>query len=129
MQSDKDIHTHTHTHTYSVDIPILSKAYDFYKLFSLYLGSFPKAKKYTLGQKIDSITLEVIELIIVAGYLPREQKLVYLQKVSVKVDLLKLLLRLASETKCLDNNKYQQLTSQLLEIGKMLGGWIKTVKQ
>ncbi len=127
MQSSKDIHTRTHS--YSLDIPILSKAYDFYKLFSQYLSLFPKTKKYTLGQKVDITTLEVIELIIVAGYLPREQKLVYLQKISVKVDLLKILLRLASETKCLENNKYQQLISQLLEIGKMLGGWIRTVKQ
>ena len=37
-------------------------------------------------------------------------------------------MRLALETKCLDNNKYQTLISQILEIGKMLGGWIKAVK-
>jgi len=74
------------------------------------------------------MTLDVIELTITAGYLPREQKLPALQKISVKLDLLKILLRLSSETKCLDNNKYQQLVSQLFEIGRMLGGWLKTVK-
>ena len=70
----------------------------------------------------------MIELIIMAGYLPREQKLPSLQKVSIKLDLLKILLRLAIDTKCIDNNKYQQILSQTLEIGRMLGGWIKTVK-
>ena len=74
------------------------------------------------------MTLDVIELTITAGYLPREQKLPALQKISVKLDLLKILLRLSSETKCLDNNNFQTLISQILEIGRMLGGWIKVVR-
>jgi hypothetical protein len=38
-------------------------------------------------------------------------------------------LRLSAETKCIDNNKYQQLTAYCLETGKMLGGWIKNVRE
>lgn len=70
----------------------------------------------------------MIELTIMAGYMPREQKFPSLQKLSIKLDLLKILLRLASETKCIDNNKHQQILSQCIEIGRMLGGWIKTIK-
>jgi len=129
MITDKEIHTHTHTHTYSLDIPIFTKLYDFYKNLSQFLVLFPKSRKYTLGQKIDNLTLEIIELVITASYTSHEQKLLILRKISIKVDLLKILLRLSFETKCLDNNKYQQLTSQLIEIGKMLGGWIKNAKE
>ena len=100
-----------------------------YKLFSQFLTIFPKGKRYTLGQKIDQLLLEIIELIITAGYWAREQKLPVLQKVSIKLDVIKILLRLANETKCLDNSNYQQTISHILEIGRMLGGWIKTVKQ
>jgi len=82
-----------------------------------------------LGEKIDRIILSILELVIMTGYLPREQKLPGLQKISTKLDLLKILLRLAQETKCLDNNKYQHLVSQTIEIGKMLGGWIKTARE
>lgn len=123
-------HTHTHTHTYSgLDIPIFHKTYEIYKLFSQFITLFPKGKRYTLGQKIDQTILEIIELIIIAGYSTHEQKLPILQKVSIKLDLVKILLRLANETKCMDNNKYQQIISHILEIGKMLGGWIKSVKE
>ena len=111
-----------------MDIPIFTKIYDLYKLFNQYLTSFPKGKRYTIGQKIDQTILEMIELVIMAGYLPREQKLPSLQKLSIKLDLLKILLRLANETKCIDSNKHQQILLQCLEIGRMLGGWIKTVK-
>lgn len=120
-----------HTHTlpeFGLDIPIFVKLYDFYKNLSQFLVLFPKIKRYTLGQKIDQISLDIIELVITAGYLPREQKLPTLQKVSTKLNLLKILLRLSNENKYLDNNKYQQLASALIEIGRMLGGWIKTAK-
>ena len=113
---------------FTLDIPIFAKLYDFYKNLSQAITSFPKAKRYTLGQRLDQIALDIIELVITARYLVRDQKLQALQKVSTKLDLLKILLRLASDTKSIDNNKYQQLASQVLEIGKMLGGWIKTVR-
>ena len=97
-------------------------------MLSQFLIIFPKGKRYTLGQKIDQILLEIIELIITAGYLAREQKLPVLKKIGIKLDVIKILLRLSNEIKCLDNNKYQQIISNVLEVGKMLGGWIKASK-
>lgn len=114
---------------FNLDIPVLTKLYDFYRDITQDLTSFPKTKKYSLGQKIDSLTLEIIEFTLTAGYLSKEEKVPVLQKVSIKLDLLKMLIRLSWETKCIDNNKYQLLSSQLVEIGRMIGGWIKTVKQ
>ena len=131
MDSHKQDHTHTHTYggTMNLDIPIFIKICDFYKLLSQLLLSFPKSKRYTLGQRIDQISLATIELVITAGYTPREQKLALLQKTSIKIDLLKILLRLSLETKCIDNKKYQLIANHLVEIGKMVGGWIKSVKE
>jgi len=50
-----------------------------------------------------------------------------LQKASLKIDLLKILIRLAKEVKALDNKKYIQLQQELQEIGKMIGGWIRSL--
>jgi hypothetical protein len=90
---------------------------------------FPKCKRYTLGQRIDQVTLEIIELIITAGYISREQKLPILQKASIKLEIIKILIRLSFDTKCLDNKKYQNTSFQIMEIGKMLGGWIKSTRE
>lgn len=114
---------------FNLDIPILKKLFDFYKEATQSISSFPKTKRYSLGQKIDQVTLDMIELIITAGYQIREKKLSTLEKTSIKLDLLKMLVRLSWETKCSDNTSYQKLSSQLVEVGKMLGGWMKTVKQ
>jgi|SRR3989344_682688 len=88
-----------------------------------------KSSKYTLGAKIDICFLNTIELIFIASYLPKSTKGVYLQKAIVKLDLLKLFLQIAWEIKGIDTKKYIILSEKLAEIGKMLGGWHKQVKQ
>jgi len=81
-----------------------------------------------LGSKIDSLFVETIESVIKALHLSRGEKLLCLTQGSVKLDLLKFFLQLAWEIKALDNKKYIRLSEKLDEIGKMLGGWIKSIK-
>jgi len=52
-----------------------------------------------------------------------------LYKISNKIDLLKILLRLAKDTQAFTNKSYLELSEMLQEIGKMLGGWIRATKQ
>ena len=113
--------------TFTLDIPIFAKLYDFYKNLSQVIEKFPKTKRYSLGQKLDQIAIELIEFIVRAGYLQREQKLPILEKSVVSVDLLKILLRLAKDNKALDNKKYLQLENNLQEIGRMIGGWKRSI--
>jgi len=56
-------------------------------------------------------------------------KTVTLQQISVKVDLLKVLLRFSKDTQSITDKKYLELQALLQEIGKMLGGWIRSTKQ
>lgn len=108
------------------DIPIIIKLYDFYKSLSLTITLFPKTRRYTLGQKLDNTTLEIFELLF---SIPQDkEKTITLKRISVKLDLLKILLRLSKDTNALPNKKYIELQSILQEIGKMLGGWIRYSK-
>jgi|GEM_PF-3414003 len=51
-----------------------------------------------------------------------------LDNASVKLNLLRVLIRLSHDTKTLDGKKYTTIQQQIDEIGRMLGGWIKSVK-
>jgi len=51
-----------------------------------------------------------------------------LENADTKLSLLKLLFRLAYDLKIIDQRKSINLQEQLQEIGRMLGGWIKSVK-
>lgn len=108
-----------------MDIPIFQKAYELYKTFYLLVAHFPKKDRFTIGQKIESAILDLIEDIITASQLSKPEKLPVLKRASVKLDLLKVFIRLSKDLKILDNKKYLLFESQLLEIGRMLGGWIR----
>ncbi len=98
---------------------------DIYKLWDEFKNHFTKKHKYTLGSKIDQCFLEIIESLLTAGYLSKEQKQPYLKKASIKLDLLKFFLQISWELKVLNNKNYITLSEKLDEVGKMLGGWIK----
>lgn len=93
-----------------------------------YLKSFPQKDRYVLGQKVEVLTLEVLQIVILAGISAREKKLPLLEKSIAMVDLIKIMLRLAKDINILDGKKYLQLESCLQEIGRMLGGWRKSLK-
>ena len=104
-------------------IPVVLKLKDAYNIWQAYLTHFPKANRFTIGSKIDILFLEAIEFAFLASYAQAEEKRILLNKSISKVDLVKLLLQLAWETKALDNKKYAYLSEQFAEIGRMLGGW------
>jgi len=41
---------------------------------------FPKESRHTLGRKIDSTFVEILELVFTAGYLQKDKKLPFVQK-------------------------------------------------
>ncbi|MBI4991827.1 MAG: diversity-generating retroelement protein Avd [Candidatus Harrisonbacteria bacterium] len=112
-----------------LDTPIVQKIYDFYKLFYSYAELFPKKDRYTLGKRCEDAALEFLELILFAAGINKSGKYVALQKASSKFDTLKILVRLLKEIKIIDAKKYVRLQSLLQEIGRMLGGWLKSVSE
>ncbi len=116
-------------HTSLQKIPIFVRTYDLYKIFYGYLSSFPRKDRYTLGQKCEAVLLEILEAVIIASSLPKQEKLPILKKASIKIDTLRVLFSLGKDLNIIENKKYIVLESYLSEIGKMFGGWIKTTSQ
>ena len=88
-----------------------------------YYQTLPKTHRYTLGQRIDTLWIEIIEALAIASFLPKQEKLPYVRIAVRKLDTLKILLMVLWETKSLRDNKYIALSLKLDEIGKNLGGW------
>lgn len=85
---------------------------------------FPKGYKYTFGQKITNVSLELFEYIQLANMtkdvINRQR---YLQGFQVKFELLKVLLRLCTEKKVITINQTASLTIMLVSIGKQITAW------
>ncbi|OGH15815.1 MAG: hypothetical protein A3C22_01900 [Candidatus Levybacteria bacterium RIFCSPHIGHO2_02_FULL_37_10] len=54
--------------------------------------------------------------------------MIALQTLSIKIDLIKVLLRLSKDNQCFREKDYLSLQTKLAEIGRMLGGWIRASK-
>lgn len=121
------IHTYTPIIEFGPDIPIFTKLYALYRALAETILSFPKTQRYSLGERLEGTVLDILELLFFVPISPI--KLETLRTMSVKVDLLKVLLRLAKDTKALSSGRYLTLQEMLQEIGKMLGGWIKATQQ
>ncbi|MGI9118119.1 MAG: four helix bundle protein [Minisyncoccia bacterium] len=104
-------------------LPVLQKVKTLYIQWYKYYQELPKSHRYSLGTRIDTFFVEIMEAIAIASFLSRTEKTPYVRLAIRKVDTLKILLMILWETKSLDNKKYIILSELLEEIGKMLGGW------
>lgn len=92
------------------------------------IEKMPKKDKYTLGEKSQKTTLEVMESLITASFVGKNEKSKHLENAATKLDLLKLLVRLGNDLNAISNSKYIYLEEKLQEIGRMLGGWLKSLR-
>ncbi len=110
------------------DIPIVHTLYDAYVLWSEVMEKFPKPQRYTLGETCSRYLLATLELLLGAATTSNiVEKSARLKDASAKVDTAKLLVRLCKDCKCITNVQYLQVESKLIDTGKMLGGWMKSL--
>ena len=111
-----------------IDVPIIHALYQLYKALHELLLKFPKSQRYTLGSVIQTELLAMMEAVVTAAAASDvEIKKENLRVASAKLDLLRLQIRLSKDCKCLTNPAYLGIESQLHEIGRMLGGWRKSL--
>ncbi|MFA6077108.1 MAG: four helix bundle protein [Candidatus Paceibacterota bacterium] len=112
-----------------LDIPILRKSYDLYKEFYKLRLVVPKQDRYVLWQKCENTLITVLEGALLASQQSKMEKLPTLERTSVKLNFLKVCVRLMKDVKAINSKTYIVIEADLDEIGKMLGGWIKSTKE
>ena len=123
------MNNHKNTGQFNLETPIFKKTYDFLKEFYIFQLDFPKKDRYSLGQRCETYLLGVLEGIMLAAQTTRNHKLPILESVSNKLDILKVFIRMASDLDVLSDKRYIVCQNHIQEIGKMLGGWIKSTRE
>lgn len=95
-------------------------------MFHEYRKLVSKADRFTVYERSENLIIDIIELFLEAGYTKSAHKCAVLEKASVKLNTLRFLIRLMKETKVFDLKKYTTLQEKIDEIGRMLGGWIRS---
>ena len=91
------------------------------------VNTFPKSQRFVLAQHIENITLEMLEKIIEINSGEDKGKRELFKRIDINVDKLKILFRLAKDLKFISIKKYGIVSEKIVEIGKLLGGWQKSL--
>jgi len=107
------------------NLKIYQKVYDFAIYIFPIIDRFPKYEKFVLSSQIKNCVLEIIRAIIKANKSYNKNGVLY--EIDIKLEELKFLLRFAYDRRYLAVKSYNHSFERLIEIGKILGGWIKSV--
>lgn len=91
------------------------------------LAQFPKSEKFALVADIKRCLHTILERAIEAN--KKYYKKTTLQDMDVELMKLRAYLRLSQELGFLPFRKYEIWSKMVVEIGKMLGGWIKSTQK
>ncbi len=109
-----------------MQLQILQKTYDMILYAYPALAQYPKAERHTLVADIKLTMGNMVRLITRAN--KEQRKTEHLRQLDAELELLRTLVRLSMDLQYLPMRKYEQWSRYLTEIGKMLGGWIKSTR-
>jgi hypothetical protein len=103
--------------------PALEAMYQFLLWLIPTVDKFPRARKFTLGDRIEQTALDVQDRLIAATYTVGRDSL--LAEANLGLERLRHLIRLSFDLRCLDARRYEHAARALDEVGRMVGGWVK----
>lgn len=109
------------------DLKVLQKVYDMIQYGYIALRQYPKSEKFTLAADTKRSMYELLKLIIRAN--KRYYKKTTLQDIDIELDNLRYLVRLGNDLNFLPFKKYENWSRLLNEIGRMIGGWMKSINK
>jgi len=88
---------------------------------------FPKNRRYTLGTRIENLSLDILLGLVEASYVSRKKNL--LRKINLDLEKLRFLVRLSKDFHLLSIKQHEYISKELTELGRQVGGWEKHQKQ
>ncbi len=108
-------------------LPIINKTYFLYKKILEINKNLEKQHRYSLGESLEKTTLDLLGDLIMAKNAPKILKTTYLLKASANQEIAILKLRLYLELDLANETKISQAQAVLFDLGRMLGGWLKSL--
>ncbi len=106
------------------ELPIIQKTYDLVVWYVPILNRLPRLHKYGLGDRMVSNLYDVLEELLMARF--SREKGWKLERVNGRLDVLRYQTRMLHQFGLIDTGRYEHAARLIDDIGKELGGWIKS---
>lgn len=108
--------------------PIFTRTSDFIIWLLDHTEKFPKNERFRMAKRLEDSVFLFYELLIEATRsTKRKRQLLILA--DVQLEKLRLYVRMSQARKLTSISQYQFAAGVLVEIGKLLGGWLKTLPE
>lgn len=106
---------------------IFTRTYDFISWLLPLVEKFPRSQRFVVTARLQSAALDFQELIVEANAHRGKIRLERLQSADAELLKTRLYLRLCEKWAWITPGQYRHASDMVAEVGKLLGGWIKTV--
>jgi four helix bundle protein len=105
--------------------PIFAKSHDLLIWLLQHTAKFPKSERFRLAKRVEDSAFAFYDLIARATKVRDKRRA--LLEADLELDRLRLNVRLCVEMKLLTPAQYEHAAGILVEMGKLLGGWVKSL--
>jgi len=105
------------------EVDAITKLYDLLLWMIPKLVKFPRSQKFVIGDRIENMMLDILELLIEAAYSKNKHKV--LKTANLKLEQLRYLVRLSKDLKLINLKEYEFCARAVDGIGTSIGGWLK----
>jgi hypothetical protein len=105
------------------EVDAITRLYDFILWLVPKIEKFPRSQRFILGDRMEVLALEILELLIEAAY--TRQKGTLLRTANLKLEKLRYLIRLAKDLKAINIKGYGTAAEHIDGVGRSIGGWLR----
>lgn len=109
------------------ELPVLLKAFDLAREMTQRTRKLPRDLKFVLGDRMLATSYDVLDVLIEAKYSRSKAEL--LRRANLLLERLRFQVRLCMEEKLLSVRQYEYTSELIYEVGSMVGGWIRSLKE
>jgi hypothetical protein len=107
------------------NMKVYQKWEDMAKYLYIALQSYPKSEKFTIAADTRNALMLLGRYIYRANNVSKQERRKALEQADLALVDLRLLIRMGMVLEFMPMKKYEIASAQVVEIGKMLGGWLK----
>jgi hypothetical protein len=108
------------------DMIVLARTYDLLAWLLPKAERFPKVYRYTVTQRLMNAALDLQEALFDAQSQGGSTRQKHLRAADAHLNKLRLYLRLAHQWQWLSHGQYRHVSEMVAEVGRLLGGWLRT---
>ena len=106
------------------ELTVITKTYDLILWSCNHTSKFPRNHLFVLGERIERNLYSLLETLITAKYTKNRQRL--LEDANLSLEVLRFQMRLAKDLQCLKVESYAFTAKSIDEIGRLIGGWLRS---